>query len=98
MVRRSAFLSLAREVVGRKVRAGFASVGAMAELDQVATWANCGAMSLTGRVDGPPLVGPAGLVDVAASVAADLAAGDWAAELAPRHTEAAPGTKARMRH
>ena len=74
MVRRSAFLSLAREVVGRKVRAGFASVGAMAELDQVATWANCGAMSLTGRVDGPPLVGPAGLVDAAASVAADLAA------------------------
>ena len=45
----------------------------MAELDQVATWANCGAMSLTGRVDGPPLVGPAGLVDAAASVAADLA-------------------------
>ena len=74
MVRRSAFLSLAREVVGRKVRVGFASVGAMVELDQVATWANCGAMSLTGRVDGPPLVGPAGLVVAAASVAADLAA------------------------
>ena len=74
LVRRSAFLSLAREVVGRKVRVGFASVGAMAELDQVATWANCGAMSLTGRIDGPPLAGPAGLVDAAASVAADLAA------------------------
>ncbi|NDH76972.1 MAG: CoA transferase, partial [Actinobacteria bacterium] len=44
----------------------------MAELDQVATWANCGAMSLTGRVDGPPLAGPAGLVDAAASLAADL--------------------------
>ncbi|HBU04783.1 MAG TPA: CoA transferase, partial [Acidimicrobiaceae bacterium] len=74
LVRRSAFLSLAREVVGRKVRAGFASVGAMAELDQVATWANCGAMSLTGRVDGPPLCRPAGLVVAAASSAADLAA------------------------
>ena len=46
----------------------------MAELDQVATWANCGAMSLTGRVDGPPLVQPAGLVAAAASSSADLAA------------------------
>ena len=46
----------------------------MAEVDEVATWANCGAMSLTGRVDGPPLVRPAGLVVAATSAAVDLAA------------------------
>jgi len=44
----------------------------MADSD-VAVWAASGAMALTGRPDGPPLVAPAGLVNAAASAAGSVA-------------------------
>lgn len=40
---------------------------------EVAVWAESGAMALTGRAGGPPLVAPAGLVRSAMSAAADVA-------------------------
>ncbi len=45
----------------------------MAE-SEVSVWAASGAMALTGRPDGPPLVAPAGLVSAVASAAASVAA------------------------
>ena len=44
----------------------------MADSD-VARWAASGAMALTGRPDGPPLVAPAGVVDAAVSAAQSVA-------------------------
>ena len=44
----------------------------MADSD-VARWAASGAMALTGRPDGPPLVSPAGVVDAAVSAAQSVA-------------------------
>lgn len=49
-----------------------ATVRAMAA-DDIASWAASGAMALTGRADGPPLVAPAGLAAAARSAAEDVA-------------------------
>jgi len=40
---------------------------------EIAAWASCGAMALTGRADGPPSVAPAGVATAARAVAADVA-------------------------
>lgn len=44
----------------------------MTSADDLALWASCGAMALTGRADGPPSAAPAGIVTAAAAAAADV--------------------------
>ncbi|MEO0492289.1 MAG: CoA transferase [Actinomycetota bacterium] len=46
----------------------------MTDVDDLAIWAGCGAMALTGRADGPPSAEPAGLVTAAVAAAADVEA------------------------